>query len=1121
MTMRLDIVTNDAGELVRREHARDLGANVVIAIYRLTKLAQLHDLTNQAFLRQLEQTHQAILEYGLRAGTNVNILFAQKAVFVAGQLLKGSRSTYEMATELGEILEWCGGSDLTVARDISPQEVHAFGEAVSFAMRAEKGKGYRQPSPKIRLRAVTDAARLRGLEIEAMTHEQRIVRNYASAVVIMRRFFEDLQASRYILPRRIKRVAQNLVDLSEGTTPTFLGVTEVRNQNHDDAGRAVNTAILAVAMARELTGDRVLLAQIAMAAMMHDVGRPRAAALSGAGGPRISGVIAKVSEDAEDKLAGGTAAVLTALGRVNEPTIVRTVVAYEALWLRRQRFIGPVYRGTRLPTLHAKIIQIARRYNDLVTPEPGLEPPSPDFAVATLSEELAEPTDRTVLRMLVATLGLFPVGTVVQLSTQEVAEVIPGRDRNTAPDRPFVRPVMDAQGAVFSHAAPVDLANPRPGEPVRRIVKVVSIDGWHKGIETRPAEIPASGSGMQQVPDSEPVPGGESLRRPDRPEATSPSEPPSVPSIGSMKSKSRPPREGLPNAAGSSGSGVVEVSHEASYPSAGTSPSMVAEAMGRVMTEGVPSPPGWLPESRAAVETASVHAGSASLQRPERALRSDGASSPAPSVSPSRRASEARPSIPHDRAPSARGTLASTPVVHVLVYMLDHGQSGTVVLREPDGSHHLIYFHEGSPKKVRTGRPIALLGDWLVSQGRLPADVLGKAVGSAKSLGVLLGEYLVGNDLISREELHAALASQTLDKLAGLVNLPPETDYAFYEALNLLETWGGELIPCDSLNAVLACVRSWHDRARIRATLGRITKQPLSFHPEADLSMLAASHEETAVIEAITSARTTIATLFQQQVADEETVSSVVYTFAVTRCFAFTASKGLPMGKRPSPVALQGTGPPPHLSVPPGVSSIPQQLAAPSVAPLDVSAASLRNVSTQPASARTDPPVSAQVSPPTEQAASSPPKAGRSNPVPSTASAPPDEADEAERALQAMTDFRLADTALQRNDLVTAERLARKAVEGDPENGEYKALLAWMGALSDKKDALKKAVFELNEILKTEALCERALMYRGKLLKRANRNEGALRDFLTVLDVNPKNSEAASEARLLRMKKKR
>jgi hypothetical protein len=87
MTMRLDIVSNDAGELVRLEHARDMGASTVQAVYRLLKLVQLHDMANQAFVRQLEQTHHAVVDYGLRAGAPLNVLFASKAVFVGGQLL--------------------------------------------------------------------------------------------------------------------------------------------------------------------------------------------------------------------------------------------------------------------------------------------------------------------------------------------------------------------------------------------------------------------------------------------------------------------------------------------------------------------------------------------------------------------------------------------------------------------------------------------------------------------------------------------------------------------------------------------------------------------------------------------------------------------------------------------------------------------------------------------------------------------------------------------------------------------------------------------------------------------------------------------------------------------------
>jgi tetratricopeptide (TPR) repeat protein len=128
--------------------------------------------------------------------------------------------------------------------------------------------------------------------------------------------------------------------------------------------------------------------------------------------------------------------------------------------------------------------------------------------------------------------------------------------------------------------------------------------------------------------------------------------------------------------------------------------------------------------------------------------------------------------------------------------------------------------------------------------------------------------------------------------------------------------------------------------------------------------------------------------------------------------------------------------------------------------------------------------------------------------------------DEAKVALQAMTDFRLADKALERSDIPTADRLARKAAAGDPDKSEYRALVAWITGLSGKKEAVKEAIAGLSDVLRDDVICERALLYRGKLLKREDRTAEALRDFMTVLDLNPKNTEAASEVRLLRMKKK-
>jgi hypothetical protein len=1391
MTMRLDIVTNDAGEGVRREHARELGAGVVIAIYRLAKLAQMHDLTNQAFTRQLEQTHQIIGDYCLRSGSNVNVMFADKAVFVAGQLLKGSRSTYEAATELGALFERLGGSELSIQRDLTREELLAFAEQISIGYRAGAGT-FRSPTPKIRLRAVADAARLRGLELENLSPDQRIVRMYASAVVIMRRFFEDLQASRYILPRRIKRIAQSLVDLSEGSTPAFLGVTEVRNANFDEAGRAVNTAILAVSMAREVTQDRAILSQIAMAGMMHDVARPRAMALSQAAGPAMPGMAGPttLSEDQEDRLAAGAAAVLTALGRVNEPSITRTVLTFEALWLRRQQWLGPVYWGARAPTLHAKLIAIARRYNDLLTPEPGLLPPTPDYAVAALSEELKDPQDRTVLRMLVSALGLLPMGTVVQLATGEVAEVI--RGPKGPGEKPRVRLVMDQNGQQLQPVE-IELAQ----DPHRQVVRVMSVDGWRKGLDLRPG---VEGEAYGDERDSQPPPQLEPLPQPVQlqpqppvqqqpsyaaPVARSAMQVPAMaaplPPISPLAPIAMPPPGGTAHAQQTSrsiadqyadqyagwsgeeaeaeaarnetGSSIQSGEHNssASLPSMGSSPSAVAEAMGRMINDSLapPAPGGHSPD-RTLFQVHGDENTDRNTSRPGQARAS--------------------------REPTARGNLAATPLPHVLVYMLDHSLTGSVLFQGGEGED-TIYFVGGVPTKIRLNDQVALLGQILVHGGAIETKAVEQAVEGARRLGILLGEYLVGHDLVSREALLWALEAQLLNKIAYLANLAPEITYSYYREVDLLEGWGGGDVPVGCpLNPILASVRNWMDRARIRATLNRIGKHPLVLHEDSALTSLALLPEEEATLDVIRSEGMPLAQLFKRNVAEEEVVSSLVYSLAVTRQFAFKGQKKGPMaGKQGAQWKAASAAPSASGSIPvadggtPGASSAPapasprrQPAPAPAPAPAPVAvvapsiarglpagpATSRSNVAPPPPSVRTPPaaiaPPSARKQPtgpgipaptpaPTPRAmspAARPPTAGapqpglprastpqirpitakkatmvgiqpavtseqrqaasQANAPPKAAApvsaaplapplAPPMPADEplrdnerpsvspsdeaktiarpspafiqaklaaaaaagraakaasggavappsvsrpapalpsklaaartgaspalapgssqklpvarsglvhpspkppvvavaqaaqpaqavsgavfapavpksngngmgasddidieldmgggalnssgveigddgmadAEAALEAMQSFRLAEAALQRNDIAGAEKLARKAVDGDPTQVDYVTLLAWIRALNNDPTAVEEAIATMTNVLSDDPSSERALLYRGKLLSRTSRFHEALADFNELLASNPQNRDAQAEVRHLKSK---
>ncbi len=261
--------------------------------------------------------------------------------------------------------------------------------------------------------------------------------------------------------------------------------------------------------------------------------------------------------------------------------------------------------------------------------------------------------------------------------------------------------------------------------------------------------------------------------------------------------------------------------------------------------------------------------------------------------------------------PTARGTLGATPLAHVLVYMLDHALTGSIVFREPDDLDHILYFQVGAVSKVSIARPTSRLGDELVGSGLVPRATINEAVDGARRLGLLLGEYLVGHDLVTRDILTRALETQIAGRVASLVNLPPETTYSFYRDVDLLGTVETEGVLSDPLNVILATVRAWHDRARIRATLARIAKHPLVLHEHSDVTHLALTAAERKVLDHVRDVKPATSLLFQSRIGDEEIVSSLLYALAVTRQFAFKGQKGAPMGGRGAAIPISIAPPAP------------------------------------------------------------------------------------------------------------------------------------------------------------------------------------------------------------------
>ncbi|MBI5487935.1 MAG: hypothetical protein HY905_11430 [Deltaproteobacteria bacterium] len=455
-----------------------LPTDLVLAIFRLVRGCGLHADSNSAVVALVDSARQVLGEFCERLGVpHASVLVADNAAFVNGRQLRARREAYGSAMELGRLMEQCGFNELTLRAAASRQDVATFARAFSDGLHGQ--------SRTVSLHGATfGGIRLRkvrsnpfGAESEDQSPSARTVRSYAAAVVVVRDFLEDLLRGSENLPNRLKRVSQRLVSQFEEDPRMLLALTATTTAGPDEALISVNTAVLAVATARQLTDDRVLLANVAMAAMTYGVGRVRMTVIPDSPGASAGTLRRQLREDEAARLPAVTTACLVGLGKIHPPNLVRTVMTHEALWLRHALPRGPVYQGRWAPTVLARILDVARGFAELLVPAPGADTVAIEDALQRLSGRITDPTARTYLKLLVGALGIFPIGTVVELNTGEIAVVLgtPARAGDFA--QPPVRIINDNHGELLPEPRDVDLALPAaPGQPRRYIRHPVEAD---------------------------------------------------------------------------------------------------------------------------------------------------------------------------------------------------------------------------------------------------------------------------------------------------------------------------------------------------------------------------------------------------------------------------------------------------------------------------------------------------------------------------------------------------------------------------------------------------------------------------------------------------------------------
>src|SRR5437868_2208722 len=212
--------------------------------------------------------------------------------------------------------------------------------------------------------------------------------------------------------------------------------------------------------------------------------------------------------------------------------------------------------------------------------------------------------------------------------------------------------------------------------------------------------------------------------------------------------------------------------------------------------------------------------------------------------------------LPSNRpVPAATGTLARTPLVHLLLYALDKKLAGTIEFAAPDQGRSSVVFVSGRPAKVRTSdEPGLLLGQSLVELGYLTVSQRERSLtelAQARAAGpALYGQLLVSARLIDESQLATALRDQLERKLARIAELPPATAYEYLAGYDALQGWGLEVgHGQDPVPMIWRILRRSPPLGHVEPALERIAGSPLRLARSAQLQRLALDRDESAAVE--------------------------------------------------------------------------------------------------------------------------------------------------------------------------------------------------------------------------------------------------------------------------------
>jgi len=450
---------------------------LLIRFHIVDKIAKIHDPKNDAFQEQgrlLFQSLERLLADEEEAGFRIR----HSSLLLNGIRLKSSLGTYSIFKSVMEELRLRELDAVSFKPGLTPDELFRF---MPIFARKDKKEG----SMYARLQAELDAADIGHVVLEKASEiktpsnlNRNTARIFFLSIVHLKELFKRHQKNEGIKVHTTRRLMQSIYNHIVDNESFVFGMTNIKNHDEYTLNHSVNVCLLATALGRRLGLNRGELVDLGIAAFFHDLGKLETPLEILNKPDKLDAGEREIMEQHPFK--GAEKLVLLKESRRLPLRAIHVAMEHHI----KEDLTGyPRYFNKADVNLFSKIVKVVDFFDAITTKRVyRTNVFTRAEALSLMLEQTAGEFNPVILKAFVNLMGVFPIGSLVALSTGEVAIVF---DLNPDPKlilRPAVKLITDAAGnKVDGDVVDLTERDPSTGRYVRTISKVLNPQDY--GIE--------------------------------------------------------------------------------------------------------------------------------------------------------------------------------------------------------------------------------------------------------------------------------------------------------------------------------------------------------------------------------------------------------------------------------------------------------------------------------------------------------------------------------------------------------------------------------------------------------------------------------------------------------------